>query len=75
MEGPAGDYITHCSLFFILGAGDELAQNLRKTAVRISMRLNSSIEYLLNIPIIQLMELVEEILEADEECRKRRKRV
>lgn len=36
------------------------------------MRLNSSIEYLLNMPIAQFMDLVQDIIEMDEEDRKRR---
>lgn len=37
------------------------------------MRLSSSIEYLLNMPIKQFMELVEEIIEIDEEQKKKQK--
>lgn len=36
------------------------------------MRLSSSIEYLLNMPIDQFMDLVEDIIEADEEQRRMR---
>lgn len=67
MERPAGDHIKNRNLFFVLGASDDLAKNLKKTAVRVAMRLNSSIEYLLNMPITSFLELVEEIIEADQE--------
>lgn len=67
MERPAGDYFENCHLFFILGASEDLAQNLKKTAIRVAMRLNSSIEYLLNMPISSFLELVEEIIETDQE--------
>lgn len=70
MEGYADNYVTHCHPFFILGASDDLAANLKKTAIRISMRLSSSVEYLLNLPMRQLMEFVEEIIEIDEERKK-----
>lgn len=72
MERPAGNYIKDNCLFFILGASDELIWNLKKTAIRVSMRLNSSIEYLLNMPIAQFMDMVQDIIEMDEEDRKRR---
>lgn len=73
MEGSAADHVADCRLFFILGASDELTKNLKKTAIRVSMRLSSSIEYLLNMPIKQFMELVEEIIEIDEEQKKKQK--
>jgi hypothetical protein len=38
------------------------------------MRLSTSLEYLMDMPIKQLMELIEEIIEADEEVRRRRKK-
>nr|WP_300838897.1 hypothetical protein [uncultured Acetatifactor sp.] len=44
--------------------------NLRKTAIRVSMRSGDSTEYLLNMPIFQFIELVEDIIEADEEARR-----
>ena len=71
MEGPAGYLFKNQHLFFILGASDDLIENLKKTAVRASMRLSSSIEYLLNMPIDQFMNLVEDIIEADEEKERR----
>jgi hypothetical protein len=43
--------------------------NLKKTAVRVAVRLNTSIEYLMNIPMDSLLELVDEIMEMDEERR------
>lgn len=73
MEGSAGYYLEDQHLFFILGASDDLVENLKKTAVRVSMRLSTSIEYLLNMPIRQFMDLVEGIIEADEEIEHRRK--
>lgn len=72
MEGPAGYIVQDQCLFFILGASDDLIDNLKKMAVRISMRLIDSREYLLNMPIGQFMELVEDVIEADEEARQRR---
>lgn len=72
MEGLTGDIIEDNHLFFILGASDGLYENLRKTAVRVSMRLSSSMEYLLNMPVSQFLELVEDILEADEEAKRAR---
>lgn len=74
MEGYADNYVTHCHPFFVLGASDDLAKNLKKTAIRVSMRLSSSVEYLLNLPIRQLMEIVEEIIEIDEEHRGQKQR-
>lgn len=74
MEGPAGNYFEDCSLFFVLGASDELIRNLKKTAIRVSMRLNSSLEYLLNMPISQFMDMVQEIIEMDEEDKRRRQK-
>lgn len=71
MEGHADNSVQDNSLFFILGASDDLVDNLRKTAVRVSMRLSSSIEYLLNMPIGQFMDLVEDIIETDEETKQR----
>jgi hypothetical protein len=53
---------------------DDFAVNLRKTAVRVSMRLSSSIEYLMNMPISEFVELVDEIIAIDDEERRRRKR-
>jgi hypothetical protein len=38
------------------------------------MRLSSSLEYLMNMPIKEMMGLIEEIIKADEETRRRRKR-
>jgi hypothetical protein len=67
VEGHAGYYVKDSDTFFILGAGDCFAENLRKTAVRVAMRLNSSIEYLMNMPISEFMTLVEDINEADKE--------
>lgn len=70
MERYAGNYIKNCHLFFILGASDDLAKNLKKTAIRAAMRVNSSVEYLVNMPIVDLIELVEEIVKSDEESKK-----
>ncbi len=70
MERPTGDIIQDQRLFFILGASDDLIGNLKKTAVRVAMRLGDSTEYLLDMPIGQFMELVEDIIEADEEARR-----
>lgn len=50
-------------------------ENLRKTAIRVSMRLSSSVEYLLKMPINQFMVLVEDIIEADEEKERRREEI
>lgn len=70
MEGSAGNNIKDSDLFFILGASDDLTVNLRKTVVRMAMRFGGSMEYLMNMPISQLMVLVEDIIEADEEARR-----
>lgn len=67
MERPSGNIIQDQCLFFILGASDDLTGNLKKTAVRVARRTGDSTEYLLNMPISQFMELVEDIIEADEE--------
>ena len=67
MERPAGNIIQDQCLFFILGASDDLTGNLKKTAVRVARRTGDSTEYLLNMPVNQFMELVEDIIEADEE--------
>jgi hypothetical protein len=67
VEGHAGDYVKDSDTFFILGAGERFAENLRKTAVRASMRLNCSIEYLMNMPIPEFITLVEDVNEADKE--------
>ncbi|MCM1058313.1 MAG: hypothetical protein NC517_12010 [Firmicutes bacterium] len=39
------------------------------------MRLSSSMEYLLNMTIGQLMGLVEDIIEVDEEAKRRREQI
>ena len=70
MERPAGNIIQDQCLFFIIGASDDLVSNLKKTAVRVAMRSGDSTEYLLNMPINQFMELVEDIIEAYEEARR-----
>ena len=44
-----------------------------KTAVRASMRLSSSVIDLMNLPIVEFMELVEEIVAVDEERREKRR--
>lgn len=67
MERPAGNIVQDQCLFFILGASDDLTGNLKKTAVRVARRTGDSTEYLLNMPVNQFMELVEDIIEADEE--------
>ncbi len=67
MERPAGNILQDKCLFFILGASDDLTGNLKKTAVRVARRTGDSTEYLLNMPIELFMELVEDIIEADEE--------
>ena len=72
MEGPAVYHFKDKHLFFILGASDDLIGNLKKTAVRVSIRLSTSINDLLNMPIDQFMDLVEDIIEADEETKRRR---
>lgn len=75
MEGSSGYIVQDQCLFFILGASDDLIDNLKKMAVRVSMRLSSSIEYLLNMPIGQFMEMVEDIIEEDQENRQRREEI
>lgn len=75
MEGSAGYHFKDQHLFFILGASDDLMENLRKTAVRISMRGLEHIKDLRNMPISQFMDLVEDIIEADEEMECRREEI
>ena len=72
MEGYETHHRSYYSVFFILGASDDLVQNLKRIQIRVAMRLNSSIEYLSNMPIAQFMELVNDIIEMDEEDRQRR---
>jgi len=43
---------------------------MKKLAIKISMRLNSSIEYLMKMPIDSLLELAESICEVDQERQK-----
>ena len=70
MERYVRDYGKNHSSFFILGASDNLAQDMKKLAIKISMRLNSSIEYLMKMPIDSLLELAESICEVDQERQK-----
>lgn len=72
MERYETHHRSYRSIFFILGASDDLVHNLKKIQIRVAMRLNSSIEYLCNMPISQFMELVNDIIEMDEEDRQRR---
>lgn len=73
MEGYGRDHIHGDVLFFIrLGAGDDFADNLFKTAVRVMMAEGQSMEYLENLPIPKFLKLVEEIIEVQEERRKLR---
>ena len=72
MEGYETHHSSYYSVVFILGASDDLVQNLKRIQIRVAMRLNSSIEYLSNMPISQFMELVNDIIEMDEEDRQRR---
>lgn len=72
MERPAGNIVKDQCLFFILGASDDLITNLKKTAVHVAMRLGDSTKDLMNMPINQFMELVENIIEADEANRRAR---
>lgn len=59
-------------LFFILGASDDLFENLRKTTTRVAMRLSgTSLKDLRDMEIHRFMELVEDIIEADEEAKRR----
>lgn len=74
MEGSADDYIPDYSLFFILGASDQLIQNLKKAAVRVTMRTSNQLDYLLNQPIKDLMEIMEIIITTDCEAKEARKR-
>lgn len=36
---------------------------LRKIAIRLSIRLNTSLEYFMNMPVRELIEIVEEVSE------------
>lgn len=63
MEGPAGGHFANRTLFFILGAGDGLVQNLKMAAVRITRRSGNDLGYLLNLPIGELMEVIEMFVE------------
>ena len=71
MEGYGRNHIRYHDAFFIrLGAGEDFADNLYKTAVRVMMNANLSIEYLERLPITKFLKLVEEIIEVQEERRK-----
>lgn len=73
MEGYGRNQSNGDVLFFIrLGAGNDFAENLFKTAVRIMMAEGQSMEYLENLPIPKFLKLVEEIIEVQEERKKRR---
>lgn len=72
MERSAEDNIENRSVFFILGASDDLITNLKKLAIRLSIRLNASIEYMVNMPMSQLLDLAQDIIEINEEDRQRR---
>lgn len=74
MEGSADDYIPDYNLFFILGASDRLIQNLKEAAVRVTMRTSNQLDYLLNQPIKDLMEIIEIIIATDKEAKEARKR-
>lgn len=39
------------------------AKAIRKIAIRLSMKLNSNFEYFMKMPILELMEVVEEVVE------------
>lgn len=69
MERYAGNHCKDQYLFFVLGASDELIENLKKIAIRVSMRLSSSVEYLVKLPIREFMGIVEEIIKIDRERR------
>lgn len=73
MERSAENNIENRSVFFILlGASDDLITNLKKLAIRLSIRLNTSIEYMVNMPMSQLLDLAQDIIEINEEDRQRR---
>lgn len=74
MERPAGHYFKDRDLFFILGAGDQMIHNLKETAVRVTMRTGNDLGYLLNIPVRDLLEVVEMIIKADQEAKEARKK-
>lgn len=48
--------------------------NLKETAVRITMRTGSGLEYLLNLPICDLLEVAEMMIKADREAKKAREK-
>ena len=74
MEGYGGYYFYGGSVFFIkLGAGEDFADNLYKTAVRVMMSEGTDIAYLERLPIWKFMRLVEEIIEVQREREERRK--
>lgn len=73
MERPAEDYFADCTLFFILGAGDGLIQNLKMSAVRITRTSGNNLGYLLNLPIGELMEVIEMFVEDVRKERETRK--
>ena len=61
-------------LFFIrLGAGEDFADNLYRTAVRVMMSQGTDIAYLEGLPIWKFMRLVEEIIEVQREREEYRK--
>jgi len=71
VEGPTDNHFPYCTVFFILGAGEQLFHNLKETAVCMTMRTSNSLSYLLNIPIKELLEIIEIIIKTDCEIKER----
>ena len=68
MERHERDQRTDLHLFFIwLGASENLVRNIKKMIVRVSMRTSTSLDSLRNMPMLDFMEIVEDILEAQKE--------
>lgn len=75
MERPGQHHSNNHVLFFnVIGAGDELIRDLKRITIRLSMRLNTSLEYLQNMPLLQVIDLLHEVVEMDEEDRAAREK-
>lgn len=51
-----------------------MIHNLKETAVCVTMRTGNDLGYLLNLPIRDLLEVVEMIIKADREAKEARKK-
>lgn len=46
-----------------MGISPNDGKTIRKIAIRLSIRLNTSLEYFMNMPVRELIEIVEEVSE------------